>query len=176
MEQKYPLSVYCLSLYVLGNFKLPNAYWHLMYSNCIREKDYLQLFSNWGLRPLIFAESTHCDGNTLDKILCSDHSYPISLQITKQDILSDQYLINFKVGEYPCPRSNSFEFAISKPLESLFFKKNNWSHFAFSSCLSPVNVNEFNKFLWTNIASSFWRKKKNALVILSITRLIQSFA
>ena len=158
-EQKYPSRIYSHSLCVLGDFNFPNTDWNLMNSNSSRENDYLQLFSDWGLRPLILYESTHRDGNTLDNILCGVNSYPLSLEIRKQNLLKDHYPIIFKIDEnLSCPESILCEFSISKHHEILNFERN-WMHFVFDSYPSPTNVNEFYNFLWTNLDCSFSKKR-----------------
>ena len=92
-----------------------------MYSNYSRENDYLQLISNWGLRPQILDESIHRDGNTLDDILCIDHSYPIFFLQIRKNIFSDHYPKILKLDEYLCPKSISCDFSKSEPHEVLKF-------------------------------------------------------
>ena len=69
---KYPSNQYSHSLCVLGDFNLPSTDWKLMYSSSAREQQFLNLFSDYGLSPLILNKSTHRDGNNLDNVLCGD--------------------------------------------------------------------------------------------------------
>ena len=64
-----------------------------MHSHSNREQQFLDLFSEYGLSQLILNESTHCDGNNLDNILCDLHAVPLSFEIMGTNDISDHYPI-----------------------------------------------------------------------------------
>ena len=57
---------------LLGDFNFPNTQWSLMFSNCLQETPYLNIFIGLGLYPINF-QATRKAGNDLDNFLTTDN-------------------------------------------------------------------------------------------------------
>ena len=159
---KYPSNQYSHSLCVLGDFNLPSTDWKLMHSSSAREQQFLNLFSDYGLSPLILNKSTHRDGNNLDNVLCGVHAFPLTFQIIETDHLSDHYPIFMNFEKFVQPELSYSEYYFLNH-ENLVSFKNSWNDFAFDPYASESNVMDFYNHLWNNIETSFSKKRKKRI-------------
>ena len=159
---KYPSNQYSHSLCVLGDFNLPSTDWKLMHSSSAREQQFLNLFSDYGLSPLILNKSTHRDGNNLDNVLCGVHAFPLTFQIIETDHLSDHYPIFMNFEKFVQPELSYSEYYFLNHANLVSFE-NSWNDFAFDPYPSESNVMDFYNHLWNNIETSFSKKRKKRI-------------
>ena len=133
-----------------------------MHSHSIREQQFLDLFSEYGLSPLILNESTHFDGKNLDNTLCDLHAVPLSLKIMGTKDISDHYPIILNLENAVQPNSSRMVFSFTSHDEMEVFEKS-WIHFTYESYPSRANAVEFYNYLCYSIEFSFSGKRKKPL-------------
>ena len=156
---KYPSNQYSHSLCVLGDFNMSSTDRKLMHSSSFRERQFLNLFCDYGLSPLILNKSTHRDGNNLDNVLCGTQAFPLSIQIVETLHLSDHFPIFLTFDIFVQAEKSGSEYSFVN-YESLTSFESSWNSFAFDPYPSESNVLDFYNHLWNNMEASFSKKRK----------------
>ena len=121
-----------------------------MHTHSNREQQFLDLFSEYGLSPLILNESTHCDGNNHDNILCDLHAVPLSFEIMGTNDISDRYPIILNLEYAVQPNSSRMVFSFTSREEIEVFEKS-WIHFTYEPYPCRANVVDFYNYLLYSI-------------------------
>ena len=114
------------------------------------------------MSPLILNESTHCDGNNLDNILCDLHAVPLSFENMGTKDISDHYPLILNLENAVQPNSSHMVFSFTSLEEMEVFEKS-WLHFTYEPYPSRANVVDFYTYLWYSIETSFSRKREKRL-------------
>ena len=114
------------------------------------------------MSPLKLNESTRCDGNNLDNILCDLHAVPLSFEIMGTNDISDHYPIILNLENVVQLNSSRMVFSFTSREEMEVFKKS-WVHFTYEPYPSRANVVDFYNHIWYSIETSFSRKRKKRL-------------
>ena len=133
-----------------------------MHSHSNREQQFLDLFSEHRLSPLILNESAHCDGNNLDNILCDLHAVPLSFEIMGTNDIRGHYAIILNLENAVQPISLRMVFSFTSREKMEVFEKS-WIHSTYENYPSRSIVVDFYNYLWYSIEFSFSKKRKQRL-------------